>query len=717
MKLVIIANNPSGAQAEVQKALLRRFEECLRAEEKRGEEEREEEENAIVVGLPRHFELAIPTATAHKGVVVLDVSHEKLVTSSPLGWMLKKNLSFKYANRIMPIDETFSVWDEEIGEEALREKVRDFIRRKKRKNVIIGNTIIWCRRDDLPKSNDMKLTDEKMLRRTLESVLDEKNGRPELLTTKVESDVLVVSHFRSGTNQRAPTFGLALIPREYCEKMKKGDSLEVRRFLKPNDVDRRGENGRKERRDAPDANAVPKENSSANSQCQLCERFFMSRNAVFRHLDACDKNPLNSYKEDSSSTIANHDNVPILTSSSCVKHEKKRKREEKPPPYSNADVWFGGFPKEHATMKGLSQLLWNLNLNLKSIQAPKVLWICKKGWRAKTKNKEWLSYAFLRFRDQAEAEMAITVLNGINTKFGSDSCYAGDCSNEYRLKANARSKEKHVLDVSATRSVERNADPLEKKIYYAWLREVRDERGDETGKRVEMQECAEHPETYSWLNYDSGRELIDVEGVPVPQDMLTRLLKCLQEYRWSALSHRPSMESQHYLVLKRKSKETSNCATKISEDDVLRACCEDIMVNFAEKDFEYDSLAITKNFVASPHVDKDDMSYQFALSLGDFDSGGELMVENRLGTKRYRVNTKNRIAKCDGRSCHWVRGYSGDRYSVIWYVNDKKNFTPQTFDVDECFQPFISNDREEDSGGDDGGGLWDDEGVYDRPWH
>jgi hypothetical protein len=110
------------------------------------------------------------------------------------------------------------------------------------------------------------------------------------------------------------------------------------------------------------------------------------------------------------------------------------------------------------------------------------------------------------------------------------------------------------------------------------------------------------------------------------------------------------------------SKETSNCATKISEDDVLRACCEDIMVNFAEKDFEYDSLAITKNFVASPHVDKDDMSYQFALSLGDFDSGGELMVENRLGTKRYRVNTKNRIAKCDGRSCHWVRGYSGDRY-------------------------------------------------------
>ena len=84
------------------------------------------------------------------------------------------------------------------------------------------------------------------------------------------------------------------------------------------------------------------------------------------------------------------------------------------------------------------------------------------------------------------------------------------------------------------------------------------------------------------------------------------------------------------------------------------------MVNFAEKDFEYDSLKIAEESACvAARVDKDDMSYQFALSLGDFDSGGELMVENRLGTKRYRVNTKNRIAKCDGRSCHWVRRIFG----------------------------------------------------------
>ena len=33
---------------------------------------------------------------------------------------------------------------------------------------------------------------------------------------------------------------------------------------------------------------------------------------------------------------------------------------------------------------------------------------------------------------------------------------------------------------------------------------MRDERGDETDKREEMKECAEHPETYSWLNYENG---------------------------------------------------------------------------------------------------------------------------------------------------------------------------------------------------------------------
>ena len=114
------------------------------------------------------------------------------------------------------------------------------------------------------------------------------------------------------------------------------------------------------------------------------------------------------------------------------------------------------------------------------------------------------------------------------------------------------------------------------------------------------------------------------------------------------------------------------------------------MLVWADPAFEYDRLAVTKNFTGSPHVDKDDVTFQYALSLGDFaqSGGGELVVESESGDERWVVETRNRVARVDGRFAHWVRGYdttprvsvSGDgirgdepgtnpRYSVIFYAN------------------------------------------------
>ena len=111
---------------------------------------------------------------------------------------------------------------------------------------------------------------------------------------------------------------------------------------------------------------------------------------------------------------------------------------------------------------------------------------------------------------------------------------------------------------------------------------------------------------------------------------------------------------------------------------------------WADPAFEYDRLAVTRNFTGSPHVDKDDVTFQYALSLGDFaqSGGGELVVESESGDERWVVETRNRVARVDGRFAHWVRGYdttprvsvSGDgirgdepgtnpRYSVIFYAN------------------------------------------------
>lgn len=44
--------------------------------------------------------------------------------------------------------------------------------------------------------------------------------------------------------------------------------------------------------------------------------------------------------------------------------------------------------------------------------------------------------------------------------------------------------------------------------------------------------------------------------------------------------------------------------------------------------------AVTKNFRGSPHIDQNDLSVQYALSVGDFGPGGELCVEELLLLKR-----------------------------------------------------------------------------------
>ena len=138
----------------------------------------------------------------------------------------------------------------------------------------------------------------------------------------------------------------------------------------------------------------------------------------------------------------------------------------------------------------------------------------------------------------------------------------------------------------------------------------------------------------------------------------------------------------------------------------------------------FDALAITRGFRGSPHVDARDTSHQYVLALGDFSEGGALCVEevaeevvraNETGDagdvpgdpgresaereKRVkkrdgeddaedaaarrarfvptgrvlRVNVRNRVARIDGRNVHWVDGWSGERFSVVFFCTTKEN--------------------------------------------
>jgi hypothetical protein len=85
--------------------------------------------------------------------------------------------------------------------------------------------------------------------------------------------------------------------------------------------------------------------------------------------------------------------------------------------------------------------------------------------------------------------------------------------------------------------------------------------------------------------------------------------------------------------------------------------------------YVYSSIAVTKQFQSSPHVDMNDKTWQFAFSVGDFDGGGELCVE-MSPSEVCAIDTHNRLAQIDGRYVHWVAPYEGERFSVVYYRVD-----------------------------------------------
>ena len=143
-------------------------------------------------------------------------------------------------------------------------------------------------------------------------------------------------------------------------------------------------------------------------------------------------------------------------------------------------------------------------------------------------------------------------------------------------------------------------------------------------------------------------------------------------------------------------------------------------VKTGDEPVPFDAVAVTRAFRGSPHVDARDTSHQYVLALGDFSPpGGALCVEEvaeevarlrpgdardtgdagdgdpggdgaargkktRDGESRaerrfvptgrvLRVNVKNRVARIDGRHVHWVDGWSGERFSVVFFCTRKEH--------------------------------------------
>ena len=92
------------------------------------------------------------------------------------------------------------------------------------------------------------------------------------------------------------------------------------------------------------------------------------------------------------------------------------------------------------------------------------------------------------------------------------------------------------------------------------------------------------------------------------------------------------------------------------------------MVKAHDSAYDLTSVQVNKNFSGHVHVDRNDTMYQYALSFGDFTSGGHLVMSTDDPYMYVRYDTRWRLTRCDGRHPHWVTQHQGgDRYSLVFY--------------------------------------------------
>ena len=184
----------------------------------------------------------------------------------------------------------------------------------------------------------------------------------------------------------------------------------------------------------------------------------------------------------------------------------------------------------------------------------------------------------------------------------------------------------------------------------------------------------------------NGRAVVNVSGTLVEESIRERVLHALKEF-WTSKSsstgwnrERPSISAENYMILCSPTMFDSTCqnaakaAIKLKKYEALWNLAFEA-INSVDPKFasQYTAVAVTHNFEGSPHIDKQNTGPFYGFAVGDFDDGtGSIMVECSARVVA-KVNTKNCMAKVDGRYPHWVGPYDNnhrDRYSLIYYRTD-----------------------------------------------
>jgi len=323
------------------------------------------------------------------------------------------------------------------------------------------------------------------------------------------------------------------------------------------------------------------------------------------------------------------------------------------------EVWIGDFPKmnlKQFRLMILSNLPYGVprgNVNVKKFVA--------KRYRMK-ETKKWSGYGILECANTELKDIILAHFNRLELKIS---------NTQVTLRAQpavADTQKTAALESLSTRGKEPSLHQQLSNVPLIDLTEKAVKLGLLTAETVQASTRRDLLKSLLDHYTNHPRSAQRHEGVDLPMDIKNKLLAQLEKQEFPPGTHRPSVLSQHYIVLK--------TGAEPAEFLELAGLCRELM-NWADADFPYTAIAVTKNFHGSPHVDAADQMAQFCVSLGEFNDGGELFVDSPNPDEVLQVVTKNKVAKVDGRYTHWVNGYIGTRYSLIFYCSDIKLHLPR----------------------------------------
>ncbi len=183
------------------------------------------------------------------------------------------------------------------------------------------------------------------------------------------------------------------------------------------------------------------------------------------------------------------------------------------------------------------------------------------------------------------------------------------------------------------------------------------------------------------------RRVLRIDGEPVRNELLCELLAELREWRGNvgrgggsgSNRERPSICAECYMILRAPcyadtdvlpSRRARRRTKKMDRNRTLWSLA---LRTLAETDPAFatrcSEIAVTFGFVGSPHIDRQNSSPFYGLSLGEFDEGTGCVAVECSARVIAEVNTRNRLGRVDGRYPHWVTHYvpGQERFSLIYY--------------------------------------------------